>query len=458
MGLYAWGNQRSGKVMLSPKQLAETIIERLRGAGFEALLAGGCVRDLLLGRAPKDYDVATSARPDQVLSLFPKSLEVGAAFGVVIVCDGPTQVEVATFRSEGEYSDGRRPDAVTFTDARQDALRRDFTINGMFLDPASGNVVDYVGGRTDLEARLIRAIGDPERRFSEDRLRMLRAVRFAAELLFDLDPATAEAIRRMAPGVATVSGERVAAELGRLLTAAPEGRRKGLHLAADLGLVAVLLPEVEGLKGVRQGPTVHPEGDVFVHTLLAVETLREPTFELALAALLHDVGKASTALMRDGKWTFYGHERIGEELARGVCNRLHLSNAQTARVTWLVRQHMKLMYAGEMREARLRRLMAEDGFEELAELWRADCLASGGTADGYDALMARYRAMAREEVKPQPLVTGNDLIALGLEPGPAFREILDEVYDAQLEGRAAAKDEALALARKIIQDRCPTNR
>jgi poly(A) polymerase len=455
--------------MLSPKQLAEQVIERMRGAGFEALLAGGCVRDLLLGRAPKDYDVATRATPDQVLALFPKSLEVGAAFGVVIVCDGPTQVEVATFRSEGIYSDGRRPDAVTFTDARQDALRRDFTINGMFFDPArqgdavaspagGGTVVDYVGGREDLAARVIRAIGDPERRFSEDRLRMLRAVRFVAELGFDLDPATAEAIRRMAPGVATVSGERVAAELARLLTTAPEGRRKGLALAADLGLVAVLLPEVEHLRGVRQGPTVHPEGDVFVHTLLAVEKLREPTFELALAALLHDVGKAATALMRDGRWTFYGHERIGEELSRGVCERLRLSNMQAARVAWLVASHMKMMYVHEMREARLRRLMAEDGFEELAELWRADCLASGGTADAYDALMARYRAMAREEVKPQPLVTGNDLIAMGLAPGPVFREILDEVYDAQLEGRAASREDALTLARKIAETRCPTNR
>ena len=443
--------------MLSPRQLAEQVIERLRGAGHEALLAGGCVRDLLLGRAPKDYDVATSARPAEVLALFPKSLEVGVAFGVVIVCDGPVQVEVATFRSEGGYTDGRRPDAVTFTDARQDALRRDFTINGMFFDPAGGNVVDYVGGRTDLEARIIRAIGDPRKRFAEDHLRLLRAVRFAAELLFDLDPTTAQAVREMAGEVASVSGERVAAELERLLTASPLGRRRGLHLAADLGLLAVLLPEIEALKGVRQGPTVHPEGDVFVHTLLAVETLREPTFELALATLLHDVGKARTALMRDGRWTFYGHERVGEEMARGVCNRLHLSNAQASRVTWLVASHMKMMYVHEMREARLRRMMAEDGFEELAELWRADCLASGGTADGYDALMARYRAMAREEVKPQPLVTGHDLIALGLEPGPLFREILDEVYDAQLEGRAAAKDDALALARKIIQDRCPTN-
>jgi tRNA nucleotidyltransferase/poly(A) polymerase len=443
--------------MLSQKQLAEQVIARLREAGHEALLAGGCVRDLLLGWPAKDYDVATSARPEQVLALFPRSLEVGVAFGVVIVCDGPVQVEVATFRAEGAYSDGRRPDAVTFTDARQDALRRDFTINGMFLDPAGGNVIDYVGGRADLEAGVIRAIGDARRRFDEDHLRMLRAVRFAAELGFKIDPATAAAVREMAAKTASVSGERVAAELGRLLTTAPTGRHEGLRLMGELGLTAVLLPEVEGLKGVRQGPTVHPEGDVYVHTLLAVKELREPTFELALGALLHDVGKRSTAMLRDGRWTFYGHEQVGEEAARGVCGRLHLSTFQSRRVVWLVRQHMKMMYVAEMRESRLKRMMAEDGFEELAELWRADCLASGGTDEGYQWLMSRYRAMGREEVKPRALVTGDDLIAAGFQPGPAFKEILDEVYDAQLEGFAATKDEALALARRMATERCQPN-
>jgi poly(A) polymerase len=444
--------------MLSQKQLAEQVIGRLREAGHEALLAGGCVRDFLLGRAPKDYDVATGARPDEVQALFPRSLAVGAAFGVILVCDGPVQVEVATFRSEGGYSDGRRPDAVRFTDARHDAQRRDFTINGMFLDPATGNVLDLVGGRADLEARVIRAVGDPRRRFDEDRLRMLRAVRFAAALGFAIDPATAEAVREGAPKAASVSGERVAAELARLLVAPPAGRHEGLRLMGELGLTAVLLPEVEALKGVRQGPTVHPEGDVYVHTLLAVREVREPTFELALAALLHDLGKARTALLRDGRWTFYGHERVGEAMAADVAGRLHLSTFQARRVAWLVRQHMKLMYAADMRVARLKRLMAEDGFEELAELWRADCLASGGTAEGHEQLMSRYRAMAREEVKPRPLVTGDDLIGLGFRPGPLFREVLDDVYDAQLEGRARTPEEALALARRIATERCQPNR
>jgi len=429
-------------------------MRKLGAAGHQALLAGGCVRDLLLGRTPKDYDVATRATPAEVLALFPKAQTVGEAFGVVIVIEETSEIEVATFRSDRGYSDGRHPDAVTFTDARQDALRRDFTINGMFLDPATGQVVDYVGGQADLKARVIRAIGDPHLRFTEDHLRMLRAVRFVAELGFAIDPATAEAARELAPKIASVSGERVGAELERILTAPPAGRRRGLELAADLGLLAVLLPEVGAMKGMAQGPDVHPEGDVLVHTLLCVQELRAPTFELALAALLHDLGKPRTAVLRDGRRTFYGHAEIGEKMAEEVCRRLRLSNYQTGRVTWLVRQHMRLMNADEMREARLKRLFAEDGFADLAELWRADCIASGGTAEGYEALMARYRALGVAEVRPAPLVTGHDLIGMGLAPGPAFRTILDEVYDAQLEGRAATREEALSLARRIATPPC----
>ena len=440
--------------MLNQRQLAESVIARLRGAGYEALLAGGCVRDLLLDRPAKDYDVATSARPEQVLTLYPRALTVGAAFGVVIVAEGPIQVEVATFRADRGYSDGRHPDAVAFTDAREDALRRDFTINGMFLDPVGGEVIDYVGGRADLKARLIRAIGDPRQRFTEDHLRMLRAVRFAAELEFDIDPATADAIRELATKVSLVSGERIAAELDRLLTAPASGRRRGLELTADLGLLAAVLPEVQAMRGVAQSPTVPLPGDLLDHAIRTVEILRSPGFELALAALLHDIGKPGTAAVREGRLTFYGHERVGETMAQAACERLRLSTIQARRITWLVRSHMKLMYADEMREAKIKRLFAEDGFEPLAELWRADCLASGGTDAPYEALMARYRSMAEEEVKPPRFVSGDDLIAMGLEPGSAFRDILEEVYDAQLEGRAASKEEALALARKIVTERC----
>ncbi len=435
--------------MTSQRQLAESVIGRLRGAGHEALLAGGCVRDLLLARHAKDYDVATSALPEDVLALYPDALTVGQAFGVVVVHDGAVQVEVATYRSDAAYTDGRHPDAVTFTDARQDALRRDFTINAMFLDPTSDEITDYVGGQKDLKKRVIRAVGDPRARFAEDHLRMLRAVRFAAELGFDIDRSTARAIRDLAAKVALVSGERIAAELARLLTAPPAGRRRGLELADELGLLAHLLPEVHATHGTDQGPTVHPEGDVFVHTVLCVEHLREPTFELALAALLHDVGKPKTAMLRDGKWTFYSHAKVGEEAAAQVCRRLHLSNFERRRVTWLVRQHMNLLNWDQMREARLKRLFAHDGFDELAELWRADCLASGGTAEEYEALMVRYRATGRQELRPTPLISGRDLIEMGLEPGPAFREILDHVYDAQLESRVTTKDDALALARKV---------
>jgi poly(A) polymerase len=281
---------------------------------------------------------------------------------------------------------------------------------------------------------------------------MLRAVRFAAELGFAIEPATAEAVRELAPSVASVSGERVREELARLLTAPPAGRRRGVELASELGLLAVLLPEVEHLRGEPQPPAVHPEGDVFRHTLLGLEHLREPTFELALAALLHDVGKPSTARMREGRVTFYHHQRVGEDAARAVCGRLRMSTSQTRRVTWLVARHMMLMNFDEMREATLKRLFAEEGFEELAELWRADCLASGGSAEGYEALMARYRAMSAEEVRPDPLVTGHDLIAMGLAPGPRFADILRQVYDAQLEGRAGTKEEALALAREIAEE------
>jgi poly(A) polymerase len=442
-------------VTSASKQLAESVIRALRAAGHEALLAGGCVRDLLLGRLPKDYDVATSAPPEAVLRLFPKALTVGAAFGVVVILEGAARVEVATFRAEGPYRDGRRPDAVRFTDAREDARRRDFTVNGMFFDPARAEVLDFVGGRADLEARLIRAIGDPHRRFAEDHLRLLRAVRLAAELDFAIEPATAAAARTLAPKIALTSGERIRDELARVLTAAPARRRRGLELAADLGLLAVLLPEVQATRGVQQGPTVHPEGDVFTHTLLTVEALREPTFELALAALLHDAGKPGAFQVRQGRLTFYRHQHLGEAAARQVAGRLRLSALAARRVAWLVRHHMLLMNADRMREAKLKRLFAEDGFEELAELYRADCLASGGTDQAYEALMARYRALSAEEVRPAPLLTGRDLIRMGLAPGPIFGEILRDVYDAQLEARVATKDEALARARQVLKARCP---
>ena len=438
--------------MPNQRQLAEDVILRLRQAGREAYLAGGCVRDLLLGRPARDWDVATAATPDEVLALWPDALTVGKAFGVVVVRDGTVQVEVATFRAESGYANGRHPDAVTFTTAEADARRRDFTVNAMFLDPATGEVRDTVGGRDDLARRLIRAVGDPRDRFAEDHLRMLRAVRFTAELDFEIDPATADAIRDLAPRIESISGERVSAELGKILTTHPRGRRRGMELADDLGLLAVLLPEIDAMHGTEQPPEYHPEGDVFVHTLLCLAHLREPTVELALAALLHDVGKPPTCRMRKGRLTFYGHAKLGEEMAGEVCRRLRLSTFARRRVKWLVRRHMTLANWPELRTAKLKRLFAEPGLEELAELWRADCLASGGTAEGYEALMARYRVAREETVRPEPLITGRDLIAMGLEPGPHFGPILDAVYDAQLEGKVTTRQEARARAREEVEE------
>ena len=438
--------------MPNQRQLAETVIRRLREAGHEAYLAGGCVRDLLLGRPARDYDVATSATPEEVLALWPDALTVGKAFGVVVVRDGAVQVETATFRAESGYADGRHPDAVTFTTAEADARRRDFTVNAMFLDPATGEVLDTVGGRDDLDRRLIRAVGEPRDRFAEDHLRMLRAVRFAAELDFDLDSATADAAGDLAWRIESISGERVSAELEKILTAHPSGRRRGMELMDDLGLLAVLLPEVDAMHGTEQPADYHPEGDVLVHTLMCLERLREPTYELALAALLHDVGKPPTCRMRKGRLTFYGHAKLGEEMAGAVCRRLRFSTFARRRVKWLVRRHMALANWPELRIARLKRLFAEPGFEELAELWRADALASGGTEQGYEALMARYRIAQEEAVRPEPLITGRDLIAMGLEPGPHFGPILDRVYDAQLEGEVATREEAMTLARQAADD------
>ncbi len=438
--------------MPNQRQLAEDVIQRLRQAGHEAYLAGGCVRDLLLGRPARDWDVATSATPEEVLALWPDALTVGKAFGVVVVRDGAVQVEVATFRAESGYADGRHPDAVTFTTAEADARRRDFTVNAMFLDPATDEVHDFVGGREDLARRLVRAVGDPRDRFAEDHLRMLRAVRFAAELDFDLDPATADAVGDLAWRIESISGERVSAELERILTTHPAGRRRGMELADRLGLLAVLLPEVDATRGTEQPPDYHPEGDVFVHTLLCLAHLREPTYELALAALLHDVGKPPTCRMRKGRLTFYGHAKLGEEMAGEVCRRLRLSTFARRRVKWLVRRHMTLANWPQLRVAKVKRLFAEPGLEELAELWRADCLASGGTAHGYEALMARYRIAREEAVRPEPLITGRDLIAMGLVPGPAFGPILDAVYDGQLEGEVTTRDAALRLARQLAEE------
>ena len=433
---------------MSPETLATRIIQTLRAARRQAYLVGGCVRDLLLGRPPKDFDVATDAPPGEILKLFPGSGCVGAHFGVVLVREASAQVEVATFRSDRDYADGRRPTSVRFeSDPREDAARRDFTINGMMMDPGTGEVLDYVGGRADLNQRVIRAIGDPETRFGEDHLRLLRAVRFAARLDFAIEPVTFEAIRRHHARIRTVSGERVRDELIRILTEG--GARRGFELLDDTGLLGDLLPEVAAMKGVAQPPEYHPEGDVWVHTLLLLERLNGASAALAFGALLHDVGKPPTFRIAD-RIRFDGHVEAGVELARGILERLRFSRSDSEQVESLIANHMRFKDAPRMKESTLKRFLRLPKFEEHLELHRLDCLAAHGQLDNYELVRQKLQSLPEEQLKPTPLLTGNDLIAEGYAPGPLFSEILRTVEDAQLESRIHTRDEALDLVKRTF--------
>jgi poly(A) polymerase len=429
------------------RETAAEIVRRLRQSGFEAYLAGGCVRDMLLGRAPADYDIATSAPPEEVRRLFPRTVDVGAQFGVVQVIMPDGTYEVTTYRTEGPYLDGRHPSSVSFASLREDAERRDFTVNGLYWDPESGEVLDFVGGREDLRARVIRAIGDPFSRFAEDKLRMLRAVRQAAELGFEIDPGTREAIRQLRGGLREVSPERVRDEVVRLLTGPDPSR--GLLLLRDTGLLDVILPEVAAEVGVPQPPEFHPEGDVFDHTRLALAHLRSPSPTLAMATLLHDVGKPVTATYAD-RIRFHRHDEVGAEIARRVMERLRFSRREVDRVVRLVRQHMVFKDLPHMREARARRILADEIFPELLELYRVDCLASHGDLSTYEWAKARAEEVRKEPSPPPRLVTGHDLLAMGLRPGPRVGEVLRAVEDARLEGRVQTREEALALARQLV--------
>lgn len=425
---------------------AKEIVERLRREGFEAFFVGGCVRDLVMGREPKDYDVATDATPDQVVRLYPESLTVGAQFGVVIVPRPEGHVEVATFRSDGRYADGRRPTEVRYAKTpEEDVRRRDFTINGLLYDPVKNKVLDYVGGQPDLRARRVRTIGDPEARFREDHLRMLRAVRFAARLGFTIDPATLEAIRRLAPLIQEVSAERVRDEILKILT---EGAaRRGFELLDESGLLEQVLPEVKAMQGVEQPPEFHPEGDVWVHTLMMLEGLRSPTPTLALGVLLHDVGKPRTFTVRE-RIRFDNHVEVGAKMAEEICRRLRLSAAQTERVVELVRHHLRFKDFPRMRRSTQLRFLRMPGFDEHLELHRLDCLASHGDLTNYELARKMFEETPPQEVKPPPLIRGEDLIALGYTPGPEFRKILQAVEDAQLEGKLPTREDALRLVRE----------
>lgn len=428
---------------------AVAVVQRLREAGFQALLAGGCVRDELLGRVPKDYDVATDAPAEQVLALFPGSLPVGAQFGVVLVPSGEHRVEVATFRRDGVYLDSRHPVTVTFGSAREDAARRDFTINGMFLDPIDDRVIDYVGGREDLAGGIVRAIGDPAARLDEDKLRMLRAVRIAARLGFAIEARTWDTIRREAALIDRIAWERIGEEIRMILCEGPA--RRGFELLRASGLLAAIIPELLAMEGVAQTPIHHPEGDVWIHTLLVIEQLRAPTETLALGALLHDVAKPVCAGRKSTpegeRITFYGHSERGAEMAIAICQRLKRSRAVWERVAYLVRNHLRLVSAPLMRRSTLTRFLREDGIDELLELARMDAMASSRDLQYYEFCRAKLAGLSEEQMHPPALVTGRDLIAIGLTPGPRFSEILHAVEEQQLEGTLVDREAALAWLR-----------
>lgn len=431
------------------------VARALRAAGEEAYFVGGCVRDRLLGRVPKDWDVVTSAKPDAIEALFPKTLAIGKAFGIVtVVGENGETVEVATYRADSPDSrDARHPDGIVFATREEDARRRDFTVNALYLDPESGEILDTVGGRDDLAARTVRAIGKPEARFREDALRMLRAVRFASVLGFAVEPATLAAARAQRELIAKVSRERVLEELTRALVESPHAEGV-LDLLDATGLLDLLLPEVAAMKGVEQPPAFHPEGDVYVHTRLMLSLLPFPrTARLAWATLLHDVGKPPTAALlpgKDGKpiWRFMGHAEVGAEMADGILRRLKASNALREDTVELVARHMGFVAADRMRLATLRRLMASPLFEDEMELLRLDCLGCHGDLSAYEFLRAKQAEFAAEPELPPPLVTGKDLIALGMKPSPLFGRILKELATLQLEGETS-REALLAEARRL---------
>lgn len=435
----------------SEYRAALAIVRRLRGAGFKAYFVGGAVRDALLGRPPKDIDIATSATPEQAAELFPHHHAVGAAFGVLVAVEDGIPFEVATLREEREYMDGRHPEIITYTDdPKLDAARRDFTINAMFYDPVNGEVIDYFGGRRDLERGVLRCVGDPEQRFNEDYLRMLRAVRFGVRFGLRIDPPAAAAIRRLKENAARLSGERVRQELTLMLT----GPRPAdaVRMLSEFGLLGVLLPEVEVMRGVEQPPEYHPEGDVFEHTMLMLEHMALPGVELAWSVLLHDVGKpAARTVGEDGVSHFYGHETAGAETAERVLKRLHFSNAQIETVTGAVASHMRFASVHLMKRARLRRLMAEPNFTMELELHRLDCLSSNRLMGNFVFLLDEMSAQAGQVELPPPLLNGRDLIALGLKPGVEFGRILKEIEDLRLEGRISSREEALAAVLQTVK-------
>jgi len=488
---------------MTEREFALDVVRKLQGAGYTALWAGGCVRDELLGLVPQDYDVATSARPEQLRSLFRRRNEIGASFGVVQVI-GPRgddgewlTIEVATFRSDVSYTDGRRPDAVVFSSPEEDAKRRDFTINGMFFDPVKNELIDFVGGRADLEAKVLRAIGNPVERFTEDKLRILRAARIATRFSLTIDPTTHDAAKQMANEIRVVSAERIAEELRKLLV--HPNRARGLRLLRELELIEPILPELIPTYTLPQGPPNAPTGTLWDHIVRVVECLggepnpptpfpnreggerentlaegqeasdpRGPTpssllgkgvgglgqtpisFPLAFAAVLHDVGKPRVFARTADKYMFHRHEQVGAEMTERIAERLRLSNVETSRLCWLVEKHMYLADAPTMRASKLKQILVHPGIRELLALHRADALASGKSLEHVEFCERILRDTPPEELNPPPVLTGEDLIAMGMKPGPDFKRLLDAVREAQLEGRTPTKEQAHALVKQLL--------
>lgn len=423
------------------------VIRVLREQGHEALLAGGCVRDFLLGKEPKDYDVATSATPQQVIALFPGALTVGAHFGVVIVKQNHHQIEVATFRTDGSYKDGRRPESVTFATAEEDAQRRDFTVNGLFRDPIGNRIIDYVGGQQDLKAKLLRAIGDPHQRFAEDRLRLLRAVRFATVLGFEIDAATWKAVCAHADAITTVSAERIRDELIKIFL--HPNRLRGFDLLVESGLMQQVLPEILTLQGVEQPPQWHPEGDVFIHTRLMLSLLPEQVSQpLVLSVLLHDIAKPATFTVDDtGRIRFNGHDKLGAEMAGDILRRLKFPNDVIEPTQVAVENHMAFKDVKKMRNSTLKRMMARPTWEDELALHRVDCLGSNGLLDNYEFMKVKAEEFSQAPLIPPTLINGRDLIELGWQPGKQLGTILTAVQNAQLEGLITTREEALEWVR-----------
>ena len=439
---------------MTEREFAIGVVERLHEAGHQALWAGGCVRDELLGLRPRDYDVATSAAPDEVRKLFRRSVAVGANFGVVEVLGPrdnhePLSVEVATFRADVSYSDGRHPDQVVFSSPQEDALRRDFTINGMFFDPLTRQLVDYVGGQADLAARVLRAIGDPVIRFTEDKLRLLRAVRIAARFQLAIDSETRAAVEKMASQITVVSAERIANELRQILV--DPQRIHGINLLLEVGLAAAILPEVVPMRGLPQGPPAAPTGDLWDHVMRVLELLGpEPSFPLAMAALLHDVGKPRTVARTADRYTFHGHEHVGRRLALEIAERLKLSNAERDCIGWLVEKHQILADARGMRSSKLKPLRIHPDIRELLALHRADALASEHGVDHVDYCESLLAIWGPEELDPQPLVTGDDLKDHGVPTGPLYKHLLTAAREAQLDGGIDTKEQGLELVDGLL--------